>query len=332
MTRLHIRCLVPLLWALAAVGQQRNPSEQKQRVEEARLLQASSKIVASVPPFGSIGPAQCDSRGTLYFHASSTLDASTILELSADGSKYKFYRLPPDLAESNWFIQFRATPSGDLRLLTESEDGLRVIEFAKDGSVATKTRLDVPKHLKVTGFASFNSGATLLLGYFGKAAEDRDKGHRYAAVFDPSGKLVKRLGRNLGTIDLGHEPYATIAMAAVGEDDAVYFLVNDQLLVVSQSGQFLRRLPVRKVKDDFFPNAIQVSGGLIAIQYYKNVGQGKPFLSRYLVLNAYTGTETGFYLPEEELGNSLVCFSAEEGFTFTRVIEGKEVLLKAQLK
>jgi hypothetical protein len=49
-------------------------------------------------------------------------------------------------------------------------------------------------------------------------------------------------------------------------------------------------------------------------------------------MNTLTGDKVEIYVPNHELRNNALCFSQDEGFTFSRVVDGKNMLLRVPLQ
>lgn len=289
--------------------------------QDGTILRETSSVTWPVPPFSSQGNAQCDADGNVYFRISSRDPSDTgLMEVSADGSKYRFYKMPGGDSDSNYyqFGQFNVTPSGDLRVLAYGSDlVVYVFLFHADFSSTSKTKLEVPAYVHVDSFASFESGAILVTGFFTKAADKDMRGRTYAAIFAPSGKLKVVVSGHFGDVDL-----ASVAKklaeggAALGADGFLYLLRPEEIIVVSESGTIVRRMPFKKPSSELLATRIDFSAGLLDVELLKDMGRGKPFESEYLVLNASTGERVAHYAPERGLGNNLLCFSRPVGFTF----------------
>lgn len=119
--------------------------------------------------------------------------------------------------------------------------------------------------------------------------------------------------------------------SAVGDDGLIYLLRPDEVVVVSASGQVLRRMPFKKPDPSLLATGIYESGGTVLVQLFKNNGMGKPVTEQYLTMDASTGKRVGFYEPGPDMLGSLVCFTRNEGLTFLTVKEQKQILVTAPL-
>jgi hypothetical protein len=111
--------------------------------------------------------------------------------------------------------------------------------------------------------------------------------------------------------------------SAPGEDWFLYLLRREEIIVISESGTIVRRMPFKKPNPELFATRIDVSGGLADVELVKDQGMGKPVKIQLFVLNASTGDRLAFYEPGPELGNNLLCFSQSAGFVFFTVRDGK---------
>jgi hypothetical protein len=226
------------------------------------------------------------------------------------------------------------TPSGELRVLAQGSDhATYVFRFDSDLGSTSKTKLELPDHIRVSSFATFESGTMLVTGYFGPKAEPQDQGKIYTAIFEASGKL-----RAVVTAHFADFDFASIGKklpeggAAIGEDGFLYLLRPNEVVVISENGTIARRMRFEKPSPELIASRIDVSGGLIDIELLKDQGLGKELTAQFLVLNASTGKRVGLYHEPEPSFGSFVCFSRVEGFTFTTIRDDKLTLLTAQMR
>jgi hypothetical protein len=296
------------------------------------LRAASSTVWSSVPLIGLNGNTQCDSDANLYAQTGPA-DSVSILKLAHDGSKYELYSVPTDVARKAWFQAFTVSPTGELRALADSQDHQTyVFEWHSDPGNPSQTKLDVPEHLATKSIAAFQSGAMLVSGYFNRAADEQVRGRSFIAIFDASGKLAAHVSGKFSDFDLASfKTKLYEGASAVGDDGYIYLLRPDEVVVVSASGQVVRRMPFKKPDPSWLAIRIDESGGTVLVELDKDNGMGKPITAEYLALDASTGKRRGLYAPEAALGNNLACFTRNEGFTFRTVKEGRETLLTAPL-
>ena len=296
----------------------------------ARQLHASSSKLLQVPTFSSYGEAQCDGDGNMFFHvAAGGFSGSRVIKIFADGEHSTVYEPSDKFTKDTAFRSFSVTPSGTVRQLIETHEGVFVVDFTQEGEMSGSTRLDLPEEVEPQDFASFDNGVIVFYGSYGEKASKNLLGHMYVGVFAPSGKLISRVQdpKNPDVNELSR----SIKSGAVtlGKDGNVYLLRSSEIVALSQSGEVLRRMPFEH-ESDYAATKITYSDGLLAISLTK-VHKHEVF-RRYVVLNASTGERRGYYEPSDETGNGDVCFSRKEGFTFTRVESGKVLLVSAQLR
>ncbi len=198
--------------------------------------------------------------------------------------------------------------------LKERTGSLYVGSFGKDGSLKNETPLSSVDHIRVKYFISFEDGSVWLNAYYGARAPEQIRGKRYAAIFDPSGKLVKELDSFMPNVDL-HDtgPKTLEGDVALGQDGNLYFLTATQVIVISQSGEVVRKIKFTKTSTDQIAEEIKVSNGLVAITL-STFENNRPH-NRYLVMDSMTGQLFGAYALSNT-NRMMLCFDREEGFTF----------------
>ncbi len=302
--------------------------------QDPTVLRESSSVPSQVPMFSTMGPSQCDSDGNLYFNTSLDFRDSGILKIAHDGSKFRLYKLPTSDADTKYFFsQFNVTPSAELRVLAQGSDhATYVFLFDSDLGSTSKTKLELPDHVRVSSFAAFESGTLLVTGYFGPKAEPQDQGKTYTAIFEASGKLRTVVGGHFAGVDLASvTKKLPEGGAAIGEDSFLYLLRPNEVVVISENGTMVRRMPFTKPSPELIASRIDVSGGLLDIELLKDQGLGKELKAQFLVLNASTGKRVGLYREPEPSFGSFACFTRSEGFTFT-VRDDKFTILNAPLR
>ncbi len=303
--------------------------------QDSTILRESSAVPSQVPMFSAVGSSQCDSDGNLYFNTSLDFRDSGLLKIAHDGSKFHLYKLPTSDGDTKYvFGQFNVAPSGDLRVLTYGNDhAVYVFRFDSDLGSTSKTKLDLPEHVHVNSFAAFESGTLLVTGYFGRGADQQDQGKTYTAMFEASGKLRAVVAGRFADVDLASvTKKLPEGGAAIGEDGFLYLLRPNEVVVISENGTIVRRMPFKKPSPELISGRIDVSGGLLDIEFLTDQGLGKELKAQYLVLNASTGKRVGLYREPEPSFGGFVCFTRSEGFTFTTIRDDKFTLLAAPLR
>ena len=299
-----------------------------------RPLKVSSIKRLEVPSFGTFGLTHCDDDLSMYDHlATGFYKQTVILRTALSGNESTLYKLPDEFADSTAFTDFSVTPDGQVTALVEDEKGHSIrFDFDSEGKVNSHAQLDLPDQVAGDKIAVFPNGAMLFSGHYRRGAPPDVKGKRYLGLFQPSGKLLRRVNESgMGDIDLD-PPAHHIAEGAitVGKDGNAYLLNTDKFYVISASGQIQRKILIGKPAGGFSAVGVQYSEGLLVVSFAK---QGKPeTLFQYAVLNASTGEPLGLYAPTEETGNSNVCFSRREGFLFVTVKENRLNLITATIR
>lgn len=300
-----------------------------------RVLVSSSSKLLEVPSFGYYGHAQCDRDGNLFFHSDANVfDDAIILKLSASSWEPTLFKATVE-SKRLYYSGFSVSPSGQLWILgnTGHLDGDQyVFAFDSDGKMTTKTKLDVPSDLEVEDFAVSDRGVALISGFFGANAPPDLHGQMFVGLFQPSGKLLRRLNGGLGTVDLVNVHKSLHAGAAIfGEDGHLYLLHDRTILVISESGTLVRRIKFDKPNRDAVPTKIAVSGGWIAIWLTEHNKQFQ-IKEKLLVLDSQTEEPYALYSPPSEVNGNAMCFNRKDGFEFYGVQEGRVKLTTAALR
>lgn len=289
----------------------------QQSAERPRVLTVSSSKTLTVPPFGFYGEPVCDANGNVFVHIdTSAYDHIELFELSHSGDSGVFFKLPSELAEKHHFSDFTVSPSGKAYVLSETFEGLYVLDFKSDGSLGSETLLEGTQYLTGGRLAVFDSGAILISGYFGERAPTNLKGKNFGAIFEGSGALRTRITEDLGKTNLDETSTKLLDGAVtVGEDGNAYMLHKNEIIIFSETGRIARHIPIKKADERAVGERLNVSGGVLAVGFV--VPEKNHDMSRqYLLLNSVTGEPYGFYTASPDLGTQVLCFSREEGFTF----------------
>jgi len=286
--------------------------------DSSRPLRASTIKKLEVPSFGTFGLTRCDDDLSMYDHlATGSYKNTVILRTALSGTESTMYKLPQEFADSTAFTDFSVTPEGQVTALVEDQQGHSIrFDFDSEGKASSHAQLDLPDQVAGDKIAAFPNGTILFSGHYRRSATPDLKGKRYLGLFQPSGKLLRRVNEaGMGDIDLEppahHIPEGAIT---VGKDANAYLLGTDKVYVISASGQIQKKIPFTKPDGGFSAMAIQYSEGLLVVSFAKQ--EKSVALFQYLVVNASTGEPLGLYEPTEETGNNNVCFSRRDGFLF----------------
>lgn len=258
---------------------------------------------------------------------------TTILRTATSDTESTLYKLPPEFADVTAFTDFSVTFDGKVTALVEDEHGHSIrFDFDADGNVSSHTQLELTEQVAADKIAVFPNGIMLFSGHYRRMAPDNLRGKRYLGLFQPSGKLLRRLDTSgMGDIDLDPPAHhITEGAVTVGKDGYAYFLTSNRVYVVSQSGRIERTIAFEKPAHEFSAVHVQYSEGLLVISFVKN---GNPeAVYQYLVLNALSGEPIALYEPTEETGNNNVCFSRRDGFVFLTIKNNRVNLITAPLR
>jgi hypothetical protein len=300
-----------------------------------RVLQPGNSQSMDVPSFGFYGAAQSDKEGNLFFHVNAgSYRKPVVLKLARSSGDPVLYTLADDEEKNTVFSDFSVTPSGQVSLLGQGTDGKSyVFHFSSKGTVVTKTSLELPEHMSIESFVTFESGAALVSAFYLPDAPADLRGKSFMALFDNSGRIRKKFKAELGNTDLSSVfNHLREGNATIGPDGNLYLLHADKILVISESGEIIRRLKYKK-PDTGLATKIAVSHNLLSIWLMKEDAKDH-VSSEYLVLDLFTGKPFGFYVPAQELGSSAIAisFTNQEGFTFFDTENGHVKLISAPLR
>src|SRR5581483_1223191 len=300
-----------------------------------RVLLSSSTKLLEVPSFGFYGLAQCDRDGNLFFHTTTeTYNDPSVLKLSSGSWEPTIFRAS-DASEKIYFGEYSVSPSGEVHILGDDGalDGEQyVFAFDSDGKMSGKTKLDVPAGAFAEDFAVSDRGVTLLAGYSGPKAAPNLQGQSFVGLFQPSGKLLRRLNSALGTVDLADVGKSIHAGFAIFADDGFLYLLHEQsILVISESGTLVRRIMFDKPSKEAAPVKIAVSGGWIAI-WLREADKKFQVTEKLLVIDGQTQEPFAIYTPPTGVKGGAMCFSRKDGFEFFGIQDGRVKITTAALR
>jgi hypothetical protein len=313
-----------------AVNRKRSPDEVKSR-RQPKVLRPSAAQTTTVPVFGFVGLPETDEAGNLYFQLGPLHDAPKIFRLErSNESNSEIFRLPAEFSKSD-LIDFAVTPSGRVYLLTLDHKNLyHAIRLDADGG-AKETKLEAPEGLWLSAVGVFENETILVVGHYGPDAAETLRGKQYAAIFDSSGKPLSDLRKRLSARDaISDQPTKyngyTIRSSVDGN---LYLLEQGSVLAISPSGSVVRRLKFIKPDPEADAVGLSVSGGLICIELNK-MEPDKPMQPKFLVLNAATGKDLGYYAQPDEQ-QAWIGFTRDEGFLFFEGQADKVALFTAAM-
>jgi hypothetical protein len=304
-----------------------------------RILKVTSTTATSVPAFLTLGPPRPDDAGDLFFRPYGfgvDSDQVAIFKLSlSDESQSKMFKIARGESGADHFIDFAVSASGRLYVLSEDvKDNFHVFSFDSDGDVKSNIKLDTPEHVFAMNLAVFENDTILVTGYYQTDSAGIPRGKSYAALFDSSGKVLRDTSRDFSLKDASSSGAVFRNIQVRGSQDGnLYLLKIDSVLVLSPSGEIIRRIKFVKPDPADEPLGLMISGGLLAVEFGDEPSPGKRVNPKFLVLNSSTGKEYGFYAPPAEVNGMPARFTREDGFVFLKSDDkGKLQLLTAALQ
>ncbi len=256
------------------------------------------------------------------------------MRVSKSSSLPMLYSAPASDAKEQTFVNFAVAPSGHVYLLEleTDPDTYKVFEFSSDETSPDGVALQVPENVFATAFTVSQDGALLFAGYYDERAPEASRGKPFSGIFDRSGRVRRELSAEASeAVDIKEtRKKLPDGAATAGPDGNFYFVQGSTLTVLSANGDIVREVPFQKPEADLLAKTVTVSEEMISIQFYKANKEGS-IDTEFLVLDAATGTPYGLYTPAEELGNTCLCFTPRNGYTFLRVENGKLKFLTAPL-
>ena len=310
---------------------------------QVKVLEPATRHSLEVPSFGYWSDAQCDGDANLYFHINNgDYMNPKFFRMSRNGEDADFLGPSGDFSnlEKFGFEGFFVTPAGEPYVLGGDGKKSYVIPFAHDGSMKTPIAIETPSAVVVNGFAVFERGGFLVSGRY--SLEDgpvSQRGKSYLAIFEPSGTLRKELHGLLADKDpksAKADPDVALddeTKIASSEDGNLYLLKSDDVLVISASGDVERKIHFQKPDPKSLATRVYVSANLVAIRLSTFSAEQVETQRRYLVLDRDNEDKPfGYYKPSEETGNSDVCFTREQGFTFQKFDQTRQTLFVTPLR
>jgi len=305
------------------------------------------KTITRVPlplsdPTVPIGGAMCDREGNVYARLLSAKESKEragvfrlpIEEITPEGTLAKRFRVADASASDVFGKHIFVSSDGAVYQLAITAQGIYAIEFASDGSVKTKVKLEADPSVQAWDLAVFKAGGYLLTGETG-----RDSRTPYTAVFDADGRLARSVyepededaRRKAESGDAVYAPsnrgnrFVSLGAATAGSDGNVYLLRGTSpalVYVISPKGEVVRKLRVDAGAPDFEARSIESYGDRLAI------GFNGP--TPLVIVTDLTGAPIGSYTVGGEGHLDLACFGPQ-GLTFIESKAGeRSYLIRAQ--
>ncbi len=293
----------------------------------------SGSRVLGVPAFSFTSDPVCDRDGNMYFHVGDPSRVA-ILRLSPQGSESTLFKLAGQLddADKVMYGDFSVTPGGVVYVLGGIEGTGKIFRFDTEGKMEDAVSLGVPPGVIGSNLVASDAGTILLFGFYDDTAPANLRGKGYLALLDRSGKVRNELKAGLPGVDMARliNGEALAPGISLADDGNYYFAGSNALLVISQEGEVVRRIPFDNPDPKSSVTGVRVSGGAAAIQLTR--ADGLKVHQTYLVLETSGGGVVGYYqLSKEAGGLSAVCYSAKRGLTFLKLENGQVKLLTAPL-
>jgi len=304
---------------------------------EPTLLKSSSSRTLSVPDMMSYN-ARCDGNGHVFYRLlrpDNSWNESVVMKLDLKSESSTIYEQPADYAGKVVLWEFALTPSGRLWYLDELREkaGTTALGFDSNGEVTSHTHLDTPPNLFVTSFAAADDDSLLVGGFFTNEAAPELRGKSYLATFGRTGTLTKDVGAGLPSQDMAAfaKGIVTSAPVVASVDGNFYVLNADTVLVMSQSGEIIGRMKFSLPGREGRPYEMALSGGLLSIEFLIP-NADETLTPEFVVVDTASGMPYARYRSSEEVGWVCLCFSRQDGYTFSRRDNGKIQLVTAPLR
>jgi hypothetical protein len=269
----------------------------------------------------------------MYFHAgNSDFRTGQIFLLSRDGDSGKLFRLTGKFADAGviGFDSFWVSPDGEVFILSSGAEEKDVFTFDRNGTMKQPIELEVPTDVQVTDFAVFDSGFLFVWGYHDQRSSKELRGKPYEAVLTDSGAVSRELSIPMPKIDLANLG-APMDGAVASSGGKLYFLGPNQITIISQSGEVLRKIEFRKPDSKAIAGKLYLSGGMVVIAFNTISTDGQVSRS-FLTLDEGTGEVLGHYKPSSQITGSDVCFNRAEGLVFLQADANSQRLMTALLR
>lgn len=307
---------------------------------------------------GFWGSAQCDQDGYVYWRAATEPEfgSNPVWKISPKWDKYTKFSLPRELVEEEKLMLggFTVTPDGTLYGVAYNNQKAQVylLHFGSDGQVSSKTKLKVSERLLPSLVSVFPTGETLLYGQLDKEAPAGGEREARLAIYSEDGRLLAPVklprkktskadakkeetaanepsGKETIEGDSGLRPGKAVAM---GEDGNAYILLGTQILGVNARGDVARTIPLADIPSGFVATNIQASHGTLSVRFTKGKVNALVEGVRFRTIEATTGTVQADYLPGPDLGNTHLCFTANEGYRFYVVKDKKAYIARGWIE
>jgi len=294
----------------------------------ARTLQLFRNAPVSIAPFGFAIPAQCDGSGRMYFNSfTPPSNEHTYFSIGPDGTGQIVYPIPQDLDRQPHNDDFYVESNGKVDLLVMLPgSSLTWLGFNADGSLNSRTQLNVPTDLGLESLAVTDSGYMFLMAHH---PEDKrrpeESGKTWRGIFRPTGDLVTTF-----PVAALKEPWGPPTERVTAAGEKFYWATDHSIVVMDATGTVEREIPLHKPDARDLVSALQISGNMAELTLAHLFGDHKMSFS-YLVVDLTSGNPYGLYLPPNEGLRQMTCFNSSRGFTFLGPVNKRMMLGQALL-
>jgi hypothetical protein len=212
-------------------------------------------------------------------------------------------------------------------LLQTGEKAIVLLNFSSDGSLRSRTELQIPEPMRLTQLVAISPSSFFVSGTLVGSSQGKRAGAPFNAIFDASGKLVKTItlkGDSLPQKEPKQSDESGLSNLAVyfgravaGRDGNFYVLraaSPAKIYVISAAGDVVRTLPINPPMPGSEPFELQTSSGRIAIEF--DAPDAKDISgTRIRVIDAQTGAALNDFSITRELTEAMACYKPDQ-FTF----------------
>lgn len=293
-------------------------------VESVRELTSSDHFVSTVPMFGASGKIRCDNSGRIFLYAGSLFsEDGSYLALFDHGQRHTVFTLPstqeaPD--NTVWAI----SPAGKLFVLRGDFHNYKLLQFNDDGSVDRTTELSLPSRINISKMAVSEGGIFYLEGYYITHGNPTLPERGFAALLNSSGQIIRDLSSSAPAVNLQeamtHLPEGDV-MAA--ENGKFYILSSDRVTALSPSGEMSSVIKFAKPYAESRASTLQYSQGILSVIFHTVephvASRATAIKSTAMQINALNGDVINYYNFLPPLTGTVLCFSANDGYTLLSV-------------
>lgn len=325
--------------------------------DNVRILHPVRVIHTDIPAFGGDPNPDCDQDGDSFAQIEDfvSLKEKTWVLLNHDLSQPRVVSLPPGFREHTGpsIDVGMLSRGGRIFILHQTLTNAQLLAYSSSGEFISAHPIPIPSGWEVSRAATLDDGTLALIAtrirgqHSAKETKDSDpeKGEdlsELAAVYAPDGHLVADLSNSAnGKVD-HHFSAKSLPMVDItqGDDGNFYWLTGTDIRQVTRFGELRRTFTARfpwsdDLKHLIAPEPIPIR--LLAsrnqlLVVFENARPGELLKIKMQVLDTQTGETIGYFRPDPELGNALVCFSASGELTFDWYKNQKIVRYITELK